>query len=74
MREHVVHVHFKDGIIKGDGAELAMMGEGEIDFSWIMAKLDELGYEGDIALEYELESEPPDTGLATWFQAFEEMV
>ncbi len=69
MKEHIVHTHFKDGKATAEGFQLTMMGEGEIDFAWIVERLNGLGYRGDFAFEYELKSEPPETGLAKWYQA-----
>lgn len=73
MKEHVVHCHFKDCAPEGEGHEMKMMGQGAIDFPWIVEKLEKVGYEGDFALEYELHSEPPDTGLKKFYEAFEAM-
>jgi len=68
FREHVVHVHLKDGRRAADGRwERCMLGEGEIDVPWLLRELDAASYRGDIALEYEVnEIEPPETGLARW--------
>ena len=49
---------------------LTMFGEGDIDFRWIGQQLDEAGYDGDFALEYELKEEAPDTGLKRWLEAY----
>jgi sugar phosphate isomerase/epimerase len=73
MRDHIVHVHFKDGRDTGGGYELTMMGQGDIDFPWIVEQLDMLGYQGTLALEYEVKTVPPETGLAQWYQAFAAM-
>jgi sugar phosphate isomerase/epimerase len=70
VKDHIVHTHFKDGVHTDKGVVLTMLGQGEIDFSWIMGRLNVLGYRGDMALEYELQVEPPDTGLKKWYQAF----
>jgi len=47
-----------------------MLGEGDIDFRWIAQQLDEAGYDGDFALEYELKEEAPDSGLKRWLEAY----
>jgi sugar phosphate isomerase/epimerase len=73
MRDHIVHVHFKDGRPSGSKYELTMMGEGEIDFPWIVEQLDALGYEGHLALEYEVKTVPPETGLSRWYEAYAAM-
>lgn len=74
MRDHIVHTHFKDGAVADGKFELRMMGQGHVDFAWILEQLDELGYEGDVALEYELDTEPPETGLKKWYEAFKALV
>jgi len=74
MKDHIVHVHFKDGAPTEEGYGLTLMGEGEIDFPWIMEQLDALGYEGDIALEYELPSPEPEVGLKQFYQALAAML
>jgi len=73
MRDHIVHTHFKDGVSTPGGFVFTMLGEGEIDFRWIVRQLDTLGYDGDLALEYEVEMEPPETGLKKWYEAFAAM-
>jgi sugar phosphate isomerase/epimerase len=73
MRDHIVHTHFKAGRRTNGGYELTMMGEGDIDFVWVTEQLDELGYDGDWALEFELRTVSPDTGLKKWYTAFEAM-
>jgi sugar phosphate isomerase/epimerase len=65
---HVVHVHLKDGRRLPDGTwQRVHLGDGEIDARWLLAELDRAGYDGDVALEYEIgDLEPPETGLARW--------
>ncbi len=67
MRDHIVHVHLKDGAVTSAGFARTMMGEGQIDFSWIVQQVDALGYGGDLAVEYELTTEAPETGLKKWY-------
>ena len=71
MKEHVVHCHFKDCAPEGEGHEMKMMGHGRIDFKWIVEQLENVGYDGDFALEYELHSEPPEIGLKKFYNNFE---
>jgi len=76
MQDWIAHVHFKDGAITRDGAitndgfQRTMLGEGQIDFGWIMHRLTEIGYNGSIALEYELPDPAPEIGLKQWYEAF----
>jgi len=69
MRDHIIHVHFKDAAVTDAGVGLTMLGKGQIDFAWIVGQLDAWGYDGDLALEYELEAEPPETALKKWYAA-----
>ena len=74
MRDHIVHTHFKDGAVINGRFERTMMGEGQIQFAWIIEQLEALGYDGDVALEYELHTERPETGLRKWYEAFEALI
>ncbi|MCX7014212.1 MAG: sugar phosphate isomerase/epimerase [Candidatus Sumerlaeota bacterium] len=65
----IAHAHFKDFRQTAAGPEKTMLGEGEIDFPWIIRRLDKMGYGGDFAVEYELKTESPDTGMKKWFAA-----
>jgi sugar phosphate isomerase/epimerase len=73
MKDHIVHCHFKDGAPTGDGYGLTPMGEGEIDFPWIVEQLDRVGYAGDFALEYEIHRDP-EAGLKQFYEAFAAMM
>lgn len=75
FREHIVHVHLKDGRSTADGWRRVVFNEGEIDMSWILRELETAGYPGDIALEYEVNDiEPPETGLVEWRRRYEGLV
>ncbi|MEM7031830.1 MAG: TIM barrel protein, partial [Chloroflexota bacterium] len=73
MKDHITHVHFKDGAVKADGFTRTMLGEGDIDFVWVMKRLDEIGYDGHIALEYELPDPTPEVGLKAWYDTYVKM-
>jgi sugar phosphate isomerase/epimerase len=66
MKDHIVHVHIKDGTSEAASQKHTMLGDGDIDIPWVLKRLDEIGYDGHITLEYEVETEPPETGLKTW--------
>jgi len=68
FKDNVVHVHLKDGKHGADGKwERVHLGDGLIDFHWLLDQLDRRGYDGDLAVEYEIgETEPPETGLRKW--------
>ncbi len=70
FKDHVTHVHLKDGRMGPEGKwQRVHLGEGEIDGRWLLDELDRAGYDGDIAVEYEIgETEAPETGLKRWFE------
>jgi sugar phosphate isomerase/epimerase len=70
FKDHVTHVHLKDGRHGPDGKwQRVHLGEGEIDAPWLLDELAKHGYEGDVALEYEIgDIEPPETGLKRWLE------
>jgi len=70
MQDHITHVHFKDGVVDSAGFRRTMLGEGSIDFGWIMQRLDEIGYKGHIATEYELADPAPEDGLSIWYETY----
>lgn len=71
----IVHIHVKDGRWAGDKFQPTHLGEGEIDYPWIIARLEGLGYRGDYALEYEIcEVEPIDSALPRWLDYFSRIV
>lgn len=67
MQDHIVHVHLKDGTSEDRSQQHTMLGNGEIDVTWILQQLDAIGYGGDIALEYECETVPVEQGLKQWY-------
>lgn len=77
MKNHITHCHFKDcKPVEGGrdgmngGYEMQNFGEGIIDFVWIMKKLDEVGYDGDIALEYEMHDVPAEKAINKFYTDF----
>ena len=74
MKEHIVHCHFKDW---APDKGYVMLGEGAINFPWIVDQLTEVGYDGDFALEYELPSpldtRDADSGLKKFYEIFKAM-
>jgi sugar phosphate isomerase/epimerase len=75
----IVHIHVKDGRWAcpeqsrgaGDKFQATHLGEGEIDYPWIVGQLEALGYRGAYALEYEIcEVEPLETALPRWLEYF----
>ncbi len=70
FKDHVVHVHLKDGTAEAESHKATMLGEGDVDVPWVLERLDEIGYEGHYTLEYEVETVPPETGLKEWYEYF----
>lgn len=69
--EYIVHIHVKDGTGRGESFQRTHLGEGEIDYAWVIAAMDSIGYTGDYALEYEIcDLEPIETGLPRWVEYF----
>jgi sugar phosphate isomerase/epimerase len=73
LKDSIVHVHFKDGEMTAQGFQRTMLGEGDLDFVWIVEQLDAHGYAGDLALEYELKAPPVEVGLKRWYETFAAM-
>lgn len=70
MKRYVTHVHFKDCKPVGDAYAMQHFGEGAIDFPWCVAQLEEVGYTGDYALEYELHHPEPEEGLKRFYNDY----
>jgi sugar phosphate isomerase/epimerase len=72
MRDHIIHVHFKDGRLVPEKRNYVptLMGEGEFDFAWVLNRLDQIGYEGEFGLEYEVEEVPAEEGIRQFYEGF----
>ena len=70
MKGHITHVHCKDCYEINGKMERVWLGTGKIDYRWVISGLDGVGYDGDFALEYEVDVEPPETALAKWLDWF----
>ncbi len=70
LKDYVVHCHFKDCKKIGEKNEFVMMGEGDIDFPWIVEQLEAAGYKGDYSLEYEIHEPGPKEGLKPFYEKF----
>ena len=75
LREHIVHVHLKDGR-RDDPAspKHTMLGEGEVDIARVVSELESIEYQGDVTLEYEAETVPAAEGLAAWRATYRGLV
>ena len=72
FKDHIVHVHIKDGVYNAEGKwERTMLGDGVIDLHWVWDKVEATGYDGDYALEFEVAHiEPVETGYKKWYEAW----
>lgn len=67
----IVHVHVKDGRRTDAAFERTHLGDGDVDPAWVVDALEGIGYDGDYALEYEIQDiEPVETGLSKWVERF----
>jgi sugar phosphate isomerase/epimerase len=73
MREYITHVHIKDTYEIDGKMRTVWLGTGAIDFRWVVASVEGIGYDGDYALEYEVHVEPPETGVAKWLDWFQKI-
>ena len=72
LKEHIVHIHIKDGAWVNGEFQLCHLGQGQVDIPWIVAAMEGIGYDGYYALEYEMtEIEPLETGLPRWREYLE---
>jgi 3-dehydroshikimate dehydratase len=72
FKDHIVHVHIKDGKYNDDGKwDRCMLGDGEIDYTWVWDQVEALGYDRDYALEFEVGNiEPVETGYKKWLDTW----
>jgi hypothetical protein len=49
------------------------LGTGVVDFRWVVAAMESIGYESTCALEHEVHVEPPETGVAKWLDWFQKI-
>ncbi len=69
----VTHCHIKDGVIRDGQFSKTHLGDGDVDFVWVVENMEAAGYEGDYALEYEVaDIEPCETGMKKWYDRFAE--
>lgn len=67
----IVHIHIKDGAVADGEFRRTHLGEGQIDYPWVVERMEGMGYAGDYALEYEIcDLEPIETGLPRWLDYF----
>ncbi len=69
MHEHVTHVHLKDGMFTLQGFQYTTLGQGQIDYQWILSQLQRRRHRGDLAAGDQLQEPPAEAGLAQWYEA-----
>lgn len=71
LKDWIVHVHVKDGRVTDNGFQRVHLGDGDVDPAWVVDAMESIGYDGDYALEYEIQDiEPVETGLPRWVELF----
>lgn len=71
FKDHIVHIHVKDGAVREGKFGRTMLGEGQVDVEWVVHGMNAIGYKGDFALEYEIcDLVPIETGLPKWLEYF----
>ena len=59
LGEHVLHVHLKDVLARGEPHETCRWGEGVVDVEGCVCALRRLGYDGALTIEHEPETLDP---------------
>ena len=76
MREIIKFVHLKDGYLDPHQRTYVptLFGEGEMDYRWVIDRLDTIGYKGYIGLEYEVQGLPVEKGAAQYLEGYKKLV
>lgn len=70
QKEFITHVHIKDAYPIEGKMQRVWLGTGVIDCRWVVGAMESIGYQGDYALEYEIDIEPAETGVGKWLDWF----
>jgi sugar phosphate isomerase/epimerase len=62
-RDRLYDMHVKDLAVKTDAASQVEVGRGVIDFPALFRTLIEIGYQGQVGLEYEIKAKDPLPGM-----------
>jgi sugar phosphate isomerase/epimerase len=63
VRDRLYDMHVKDLTVKTDQKSETKVGRGVIDFPALFRTLIEIGYKGQVGLEYEIEPKNPLPGM-----------
>ncbi len=77
LGKYVLGIHGKDGMYPTDGRNLGEekpLGEGRVDYPGFIAKLKEIGYQGDITIEREISGEQQKKDIVTAKKVLEELI
>jgi len=66
MKDHITHMHVKDCYPIDGKMRVVWLGTGIIDYRWVIAALEGIGYDGDYPIEYEVHDESPERGIGKW--------
>ena len=76
MRDIIKMVHLKDGFLDPTQRTYipTLFGEGDMDYMWVVNRLEQIGYKGYIGLEYEVPGYPVEKGAKQYLDGYKKMV
>jgi sugar phosphate isomerase/epimerase len=76
MRDVIKMVHLKDGFLDPTRRTYVatLFGEGDMDYEWVVNRLNAIGYKGFIGLEYEVAGYPVEKGAKQYLDGYKKMV
>lgn len=75
MRDIIKMVHLKDAFLNTTTVSYTatLFGEGEFDYAWVLKRLEDIGYSGNIGLEYEVEGYPVEKGAKQYLDGYKKL-
>lgn len=76
MRDIIKMVHLKDGYLDPVRRTYVatLFGEGDMDYGWVVNRLNAIGYTGYIGLEYEVAGFPVEKGAKQYLDGYKKLV
>jgi sugar phosphate isomerase/epimerase len=76
QRDIIKMVHLKDGFLDPSKRTYVptLFGEGDMDYEWVVNRLEAIGYKGYIGLEYEVAGLPVEKGAKQYLDGYKKMV